>query len=126
LVLVVVAVVSPGVWVVIVESVDVDELAIGSGAGALAIGSGAVIAGSEAGGVDVLGDAGFGVVVAGAEVVGAPAVEVVCASAADESVMAAIAVRVAIRIACPSSDVTFKPVESINALLTALDPPIAA
>lgn len=93
-----VAVVSLGVWVVIVESVDVVELAIGSGVVELAIGSGAVIAGSEVGGVDVLGIAVFGDIAVGAELVGVLGAGVVCASAADESVMAAIAVNVVIRI----------------------------
>jgi hypothetical protein len=78
------------------------ELAIESGVVELAIGSAAVIAGSEAGGVDVLGTAVLGVVAAGADVVGAPGVGVVCASAADESVMVAIAVSVAIRIGLSS------------------------
>lgn len=73
------------------------ELAIG-GVVELAIGSGVVIAGSEAGGVDALGIEVSGDIVVGAVTVGVLGAEVVCASAADESVMAAIAVNVAIRI----------------------------
>ncbi|WP_010185953.1 hypothetical protein [Sphingomonas sp. PAMC 26605] len=95
LLLVVVVVESPGVWVDIVESV-VDVV--------LADESGVDIAGSAVVGAEVLGDevAGpvvEGPVVDGEDVVGAPGdAGVVCARAADESVIAAIAVMVAIRM----------------------------
>jgi hypothetical protein len=66
--------------------------------------SGVDVAGSAVVGADVLGDEVIGPVVIGPlvegdDVVGAPGdAGVVCASAADERVIAAIAVRVAIRI----------------------------
>ncbi len=90
---VVVVVESLGVWVDMVESV-VDVV--------VAVESGVDMAGSAVVGADVLGDEVIGPVVIGPLVegeVGAPGdAGVVCANAADERVMAAIAVRVAIRM----------------------------
>lgn len=85
---------SEGVWVDIVESVVDVVVAVESGvdmAGSAVVG--AVV------GVDGLGDEVMGSAVEGVDVVGAPGdAGVVCARAAEESVIAAMAVMVAIRM----------------------------
>ncbi|MGY2732524.1 hypothetical protein [Sphingomonas sp. UYP23] len=95
LLFVVVVVESDGVWVDMVESVVDVVVAVESGVDIA--GSAVVVA--EVLGDEVIGPVVIGPLVDGADVVGAPGVAgAVCANAADERVIAAIAVRVAIRM----------------------------
>ena len=110
LLFVVVVVESDGVWVDMVESVVDVVVAVESGvdiAGSAVVGAevlgddviGPVVIGPLVEGDEVIGPVVIGPLVDGADVVGAPGVAgAVCANAADERVIAAIAVRVAIRM----------------------------